>query len=347
MPSQKNILVLYTELAYYTIKCFSELATTYDVNIHILRMPVNKAAPFDFTGLGSSLNFYSANDFDAKKLDKLYDHLKPDLIYCAGWTNELYHNFCKRHKKKTKTLLGFDTPWNGSFRQILGALYARLFITPNFNYAFVPGDLQTQLAKKMGFRSDAIVSGAYSADVDLYSKAYQNVTNRSKILLFVGRYAEEKGIKELCEVFIDLKNKGEISDWQLWCVGVGSYKIPANDYIKDLGFKQPSELLELLKEPGVFVLPSTSEPWGVIVHEVAAAGLPMICSDKVGSTEVFLQDGMNGYLFKAGNKSDLSDKIKKMCNLNPETLNNMSKVSFELSQKITPAKWAKAIFNLL
>ncbi len=347
MPSQKNILVLYTELAYYTVKCFSELAKTYDVNIHILRLPVNKSAPFNFTGLGTNLDFYDVTSFDEAKLEELYNSVNPDLIYCAGWTNPLYLNFCKGKKGKCKILLGIDTPWNGSLRQVVGSLYAKFVITRLFNFCFVPGKVQSFLAEKMGFASEQIITGAYSADVNFYSQSYNEEVDRSKVLLFVGRYAKEKGITDLCDVFIDLKTKGELAGWQLWCVGIGDYKIPAHKNIKDLGFKQPNELKELMKEPGVFILPSTYEPWGVVVHEFAAAGFPMICSDKVGSTEVFLQDGKNGFLFKAGNKADLAEKIKKMCNLNPETLKQMSRVSYELSQKITPATWAQSLYNII
>lgn len=347
MPSQKNILVLYTELAYYTVKCFSELAKTHDVNIHILRLPVNKAAPFDFSGMGNNLHFYDATTFNTDRLEDLYKMVNPNLIYCAGWTNSLYLNFCKSKKGQCKTLLGFDTPWNGGWRQIIGAIYARFAITPSFNYCFVPGKQQALLANKMGFSSKQIVSGAYSSDNDLYSESYRENSERSKVLLFVGRYAKEKGISDLCEVFLELKSKGDLSGWQLWCVGVGDYKIPVNKEIRDLGFKQPHELKEVMKEPGIFILPSTFEPWGVVVHEFAAAGFPMICSDKVGSAEVFVQEGKNGFLFKAGNKADLSEKIKKMCNLNPETLKQMSRKSYELSQKITPATWAQSLYNLI
>lgn len=347
MPSQKNILVLYTELAYYTVKCFSELASTYDVNIHILRLPVNKAAPFQFGDVDKRLFFYDAGSFDPAKLNELYQIINPQLIYCAGWTNPLYLDFCKSKKGKTITLLGFDTQWEGSLKQIAGSVYAKFAITPIFNYAFVPGKPQALLAGKMGFAPSQIITGAYSADVDLYKTAYRPNITRTKVLMFVGRYASEKGIKDLCEAFLDLKGTGELSDWQLWCVGVGDYKIPVHDDIRDLGFKQPKELKDLMCEPGVFILPSTFEPWGVVVHEFAAAGFPMLCSNKVGSTEVFLHDGKNGFLFKSGNRADLADKIKKMCNLNAESLMQMSRVSFELAQKITPATWAQSLYNLI
>ena len=310
-------------------------------------MPVNKVAPFQFSENHELLRFYDVNSFDIDKLNELYSQTNPALIFCSGWMNKMYLNFCKLKHKKTVTVIGFDTQWVASPKQLAGLLYARLLITPYFNYAFVPGESQAKMAKKIGFRDERIIKGFYSSDVKLFNSIFKEDVIRSKVLLFVGRYAKEKGIMDLCEVFIDLKSKGDLPGWQLWCVGVGDFKIPVHKEIRDLGFKQPHELKEVMKEPGIFILPSTFEPWGVVVHEFAAAGFPMICSDKVGSTEVFLVDGKNGFLFKAGNKHDLIEKIKKMCNLNPETLKQMSRKSYELSQKITPATWAQSLYNLI
>lgn len=346
MPSPKNILVLYTELAYYTVKCFSELASTYDVNIHILRQPVNKAAPFRFELNHPNIHYHNAHDYDLGKLLQLYNELKPQLIYCAGWTNKTYLKLCKLKHNECKTLLGFDTPWNGSLRQQAGAIYSRVFIAPYFNYAFVPGKTQSALAIKMGFKEKQIITGAYAADVDLYSKACVSNT-RPKVLLFVGRYAPEKWISQLCSTFIKLKNKGDLPDWKLHCVGVGSLKIPVHNSIVDLGFKQPDELVEEIKKAGIFILPSVFEPWGVVVHEMAAAGLPLILSDAVGSSEIFLVNGKNGYAFRTGNIQNMEEVMKKMCNLNPETLKDMGIVSHQLAKTITPLNWAQTLYKLI
>lgn len=346
MPSQKNILVLYTELAYYTVKCFSELASAFDVNIHILRQPVNKSAPFKFELSHPNIHYHNAQDYDLEKLLKLYSELKPQLIYCAGWTNKTYLKLCKLKHGECKTLLGFDTPWNGSIRQQAGAIYSKVFITPYFHYAFIPGKAQSVLALKMGFNHKQIITGAYAADVDLYANANIN-HNRPKVLLFVGRYAPEKWIAQLCSTFLKLKSHGELTDWKLHCIGVGSYQIPVHESIVDLGFKQPDELVEEIKNAGIFILPSVFEPWGVVVHEMAAAGLPLILSDAVGSREVFLVDGKNGYSFPSGNIQIMEEVIKKMCNLNPETLKSMSIESQKMAREITPINWAQTLYKLI
>jgi glycosyltransferase involved in cell wall biosynthesis len=49
----------------------------------------------------------------------------------------------------------------------------------------------------------------------------------------------------------------------------------------------------------VFVLLSRHEPWGVVVNEAAACGLPLVLSDRVGAAFDLLDDGRNGALVPA------------------------------------------------
>lgn len=50
----------------------------------------------------------------------------------------------------------------------------------------------------------------------------------------------------------------------------------------------------------VFALLSWHEPWGVVVNEAAACGLPLVLSDRVGAAADLLRDGENGVLVPAG-----------------------------------------------
>lgn len=62
----------------------------------------------------------------------------------------------------------------------------------------------------------------------------------------------------------------------------------------------------------VFALLSTHEPWGVVVNEAAAAGLPLVLSDRVGAAHDLLEDGRNGILLPAGDAAAAGDAIRAL-----------------------------------
>ena len=46
-----------------------------------------------------------------------------------------------------------------------------------------------------------------------------------------------------------------------------------------------------------FVHPSTTEQWGLVVNEAAAAGLPLIVSERCGCAPELVRQGVTGFLF--------------------------------------------------
>jgi glycosyltransferase involved in cell wall biosynthesis len=67
-----------------------------------------------------------------------------------------------------------------------------------------------------------------------------------------------------------------------------------------LGDLAPERLQEAYAAADVFALLSFHEPWGVVVNEAAAAGLPLVLSDRVGAARDLLVDGENGYVVAGG-----------------------------------------------
>ena len=60
----------------------------------------------------------------------------------------------------------------------------------------------------------------------------------------------------------------------------------------------------------VFALLSRHEPWGVAVNEAAAAGLPLVLSDRVGAAFDLLEDGRNGALVPVDDPHAAADALE-------------------------------------
>jgi glycosyltransferase involved in cell wall biosynthesis len=195
------------------------------------------------------------------------------------------------------------------------------------------------------------LEGYYSADVDYFMKLGDEAIPGKRVhfphrFIFTGRYYSFKGIHDLWSAFIEWQAE-EPNDWELWCAGTGSETPIMHPKIKHLGFIQPEGFAPLIQQGGVFVLPSHIEPWGVVLHEFAAAGFPLIASDSVGAADAFIESGKNGYIFKAGNKDELKLLLKKIASLTSEELLNMGAYSKRKALAISPAKWAHTLMSTI
>ena len=102
-----------------------------------------------------------------------------------------------------------------------------------------------------------------------------------------------------------------------------------------------------MHECDVFVLPSHKEPWGVVVHEMAASGLVLLCSDKIGAATSFLKEGENGFTFEHKNSESLYKALSKVTELEDSEILKMGNHSLKMAQKITPEKWAQTAIELI
>ncbi|HKC69810.1 MAG TPA: glycosyltransferase family 4 protein [Bacteroidia bacterium] len=350
MNLQVNIIFLYTEIAPYLLACCNKLVEDKNANVHIIRYPVNNEAPFVFSPY-QKVNLYDRKEYQYIALLNLIERLNPSAIICSGWIDKEYLRICKKYYKKIPTILSLDTHWNSSLKQYVAALVSPFVIKNKFSHAWVPGIIQKKYAEKLGFKKTEIILGFYSCDVEhFFSIRDKIITLKKQIFpkrfIFVGRYYDFKGVDILWQAFIELQNENP-NEWELWCLGTGSLQPVQHPKIRHCGFIQPEDFLEYAQQTGVFVMPSLFEPWGVVLHEFAAMGFPLLASDKVGAIEAFLQDTKNGFVFKAGDVNSLKEKLKELMHLPPEQLNLMGEYSYRLAQNITPKKWADNLMKLI
>ncbi|NNK80304.1 MAG: glycosyltransferase [Flavobacteriales bacterium] len=346
----KKVLILYSELAGYLITCLRQWALSGNQAI-VVHWPVNPEAPFELPQI-DGVDFISKDLLESEELKRLVNSRELDGIICSGWIDKSYLRAIAFSKLDIPSILVMDNQWKGTVKQLVFSRIARLVTKRFFSHAWVIGDPQVEFAVQMGFERDRIRTGFYSADVNAFKGYYEEVLMEAKefpkTFLYVGRYVRHKGIFDLWEAFVQASEELD-SDWKLICIGTGEEfenRVIHEDIIH-LGFKQPDQLLEGMSGAGVFVLPSHFEPWGVVVHEFAAAGFPMLLSKEVGAGSSFLEAGKNGFYFESGNVEDLKMGLSKFMKMTDSQLREMSIHSNELALKTTPENWVKTLYELL
>jgi glycosyltransferase involved in cell wall biosynthesis len=339
-----KILFLYTELAAYVMSCFKALSQK-GIEVHVVRWQVNKEAPFDFD-VPDGVRLYDRSSLTGEELVSLVQEISPDKIICSGWVDKEYLKVCRFYRGKIPTVLTLDNHWIKSIKQQVLRLLAPVFIKLHFSHAWVPGKPQVEYACKLGF-GEKICEGFYSADSNTFNKVYNEKKKCAEVpkrFIYIGRYIPAKGLDLLFKAFIELQDEWD-SGWELWCLGTGELfdSRPIHPKIKHFGFIQPAQVRDYLIDTGVFVLPSLSEPWGVVVHECAIAGMPMIVSDTVGAATCFLEEGENGFCFESGNADALKTALRSMMTVPSDKLREMGEASHQLGIKHSPERWAEIV----
>ena len=139
-----------------------------------------------------------------------------------------------------------------------------------------------------------------------------------KVILYVGRLIEAKGVQYLLKAF-SLVNK-DFKNVELLIVGDGYYRdqllsIVRKNNIENVSFRGFAQITQLTKfyfVADVLVLPSLYEPWGLVINEAMNFGLPIITTEGVGAAGELVQDGKNGYIVKPGDVTSLYIALRKI-----------------------------------
>ena len=81
------------------------------------------------------------------------------------------------------------------------------------------------------------------------------------------------------------------------------------------GFRQVEELPYFYAGAGAFIHPAVSEPWGLVINEAMASGLPILSSGNVGAAEELVQEGVNGFSFNPDDVEGLAELMAKMAGM--------------------------------
>ena len=353
MTHRVNLVFLYSEVMGYTEAGINAIVKNYNATVSVVSWDKNKLTPFKLRN-EPNVTYYDRSQFNNQELINLVRRINPIALYVSGRMDKGYLHVASVFKGKgIKIICGLDNQWLGRPRQYVAILLSRWLYKRYFDIMWVAGSAQMKYAKLLGYNEHQIIKHVYTADVSLFHQAYCQfkALKRSKFprnFYFVGRFVDRKGLDILVKAFSE--SLQEINhDWTLTLIGQGELlpSLLMKERVVVKPFLQPAELVKEIQYMGVFCLPSRFEAWGVVLHEFAAAGLPLISSDKCGAAELFVEHNKNGYIFKSNSVSSLKDKLIKIILKADEELIRMGDISNTLGNKITPKTFADSLFSII
>lgn len=345
-----RIAVLMTGLTAYQDTCFRELSALGD-ELLLVHPDSMAYAPFDKSMFTSSVQRQIWTHMPAASaLVPLVEGFSPDVVIMWSWNGAGYRAVMKKQRGRALRVIFTSNWWHGSKKQYAGLVASRVYVLPLFDCAWVPGERSEAFARLIGFKGKDIIRGANSADTPVFDRGPRTGDELAKNARFVftGRLIWHKAPTLLAESYRRYRDRTD-EPWELDVVGDGPLKkdfegIPG---VNLQGFMQPPELSDLMHRSSCLILPSHIEWYGVVVHEAAAAGLPLIVSDGVGALTHMLQDNFNGWTVPAGDGSALTDAMLRMSTAGQERLGAMSEGSRALSSRLSPTMWARNLHEEL
>lgn len=345
-PAQhKYLIFIYTSLPGYMFSCIEKLATESDYKIILVETTQNKNYPVNF----SSHHFEILNVTDFNKLIKSINNEDIQRVFITGWANSIIKQLANYfYKIKVKLVLLSDQPLKKNLRQRIGKNFIQLYLN-KFKNVIVPGKAGYDLMLYYGVHKEKIRTGLYTATTKIFNEAKvkrDSFKNYPKIFLFDGQFIKRKGVEYLIKEYLDYLKLSK-DPWELVMVGKGELENIIPPSIKNLGFIHQDKLGEVYANAGCFILPSYEDHWGVVVHQAACAGLPLLISPFCGSHYELFKENRNGYFVDPGSKGSLTQSLIKIEKLKHYELKQMSNVSYQLSKQFSEVIWVKNIKYLL
>jgi glycosyltransferase involved in cell wall biosynthesis len=160
----------------------------------------------------------------------------------------------------------------------------------------------------------------FNADSALARRVAAREADPSPRFLYVGRLSPEKDLPTLLRAFKSFRDGRGATDGsaRLVLVGAGPLRAELEAQAQALGLGERVEftgaldidrLSEQYARALCLVLPSTSEPWGLVVNEALHHGCPVVVSEACGCRPELVIDGTTGYAHAVGDAAGLAQAL--------------------------------------
>jgi glycosyltransferase involved in cell wall biosynthesis len=364
-------LVLLTEIiAPYRIPVFNALARHKEIDLHVVFLaetdPSNRQwhvykheIAFSYQVLPSWRTTLGTHTVLLNRdLSKALDKAGADVVLCGGYNYLASWQALRWAKRRDVPFLLWSesTADDRRSQRLMIEMLKRHFFSKCDGYV-VPGASAKKYAQQLGAPSHKIFIAPNAVDNALFmSRASEtrmdgDLRGRlglpARYFLYVGRLIESKGLFDLFRAYASLGEELR-SQFGLVIVGEGPLRAELQFLARIVwpgrvqfpGFVHRDELPAYYALAECFVFPTHSDPWGLVVNEAMACGLPIVCSEVAGCAADLVRE--NGQKVRPGEPSELACALATVAS-SSSLREMMSLRSWEIIQGYTPERCAAGI----
>lgn len=204
----------------------------------------------------------------------------------------------------------------------------KIIVTEHSDYNFAIGRLDMLKRKLIYKNADKVIVLTSSSknyyknflsNVDIINNPISFVSEKSskcdkKRIISAGRLEFEKGFDRIIKIFANLDEN--YKEWVLDIYGDGSERESLIKLIKENKLENRVNILPFTKnlkkeflESAIYVLPSRTEAFSLVLLEAMECGLPCIAFDLAGPNEI-IKDGEDGFKIENNNLEEFKLKLE-------------------------------------
>lgn len=311
-----DLLIINNCPSFYKINLYNRLSET--LRVHVIFIGLSDQVVISHSFIDDiNFSFDLINDFQIESRSKIYtfcrllnilSKIRARKIVYGGYVeieNVLLSFLIKRHRNCLQSESSIkESKVTGLYGFVKKLVFSR------FSSVLSSGKLQSDVFRALNFKGNILET----AGVGIFNKSSKNVGNYHNSFtdfkyLYVGRLISLKNLELLVRVFnANKKSLTIVGDGPLY----SKLQLLANPNITFTGFIPNSELAAIYESHDVFILPSLSEPWGLVVEEAVYFGLPVIVSENVGCNFDMVVKPNTGVIFNPTMDTCLENAISLM-----------------------------------
>ena len=367
-------LVILTEIiAPYRIPVFNVLARRAGIDLHLIFLAETDETRRQWRIYTNEISFSyqilsswrwragNSNLLINRGLWSALSKVKPHVVICGGYNYAAsWEALLWTQRHRTPFVL-----WSESNAQDARSGWnwvesLKTFFIRHCDGFVVPGKSSFEYLRSLGSPEARISTASNAVDNHWFAAQAENTRTHaaefrenlglpSRFILFVGRLVSEKGVFDLLAAYAKLES-GLRSEVGLVFAGDGvsreklahQAKLISPGTVCFPGFRQREDLAGLYALAECLVLPTHSDPWGLVVNEAMACGLPIIVSTVAGCAADLVEDGWNGYVVPPNDVEKLSVAIDSLLR-QPDFEQRMSEHSSERIRNYSPEACAEGL----
>jgi glycosyltransferase involved in cell wall biosynthesis len=370
--ARRRLLLLTEIISPYRIPVFNALARHAAIDLHVIFLAETDPTQRQWLVYKNEIQFpYQILPSWRRRLGKYHLLLNrglrsalrqasPEVILCGGYNYPAaWELLWWAHRKHLPFMVWVES----TARDQRGGHFLVELLKSKFmgscNGFVVAGKSSREYVKALGAPEEHIFTAPDAVDTDFFSQRAKGARADggmrlalhvpARFFLYVGRLVREKGVFDLLEAYRALAPDLRL---QVGLVFVGDG--PARKELQQLagaiapgrvtfaGFVHREQLAAYYALADVFVFPTHTDPWGLVVNEAMACALPVISTGAAGCVEDLVEDHWNGRVLPAGDVGRLASAMNELA-ASAELRLLMGQRSWDRIQKYSPEMCAAGI----